>query len=294
MKQVIFLATVVALGSFLSGCSTQPSLGSEHAGTVATGSAGGATSNNANAQLEHCAQPLGTVSVVEAQDEPWYYELRRQNLQSTVPVIRMMIQQSNCFVVVERGQAMRNMQQERNLAQSGEMRSGSNFGKGQIAAADYTLNPSVTFSQKGTGGVGGGVGGPIGGVLGAVVGSMRFNDASTMLLLIDNRSGVQLAASQGSSRNMDFSGGFGAIFPGAVGGMGGYSNTPQGKVVVAAFMDAYNQMVQAVRNYQAQTVQGGLGTGGRLGVQGGSTEASQEVDSKTSTTTTTTKTRKRK
>jgi len=32
--------------------------------------------------------------------------------------------------------------------------------------------------------------------------------------------------------------------------------------------------VKAVRNYKAQTVQGGLGTGGTLGVQGGSTPAS--------------------
>ena len=39
-------------------------------------------------------------------------------------------------------------------------------------------------------------------------------------------------------------------------------------------------MVRALRNYKAQTVRGGLGTGGRLGVQGGSTDASREVDSK--------------
>ena len=53
-------------------------------------------------------------------------------------------------------------------------------------------------------------------------------------------------------------------------GLGGYQNTPQGKVISAAFMDAYNQMVRAVRNYRAQSVQGqGLGGGGRLGVDGG-------------------------
>jgi len=32
-----------------------------------------------------------------------------------------------------------------------------------------------------------------------------------------------------------------------------------------------------VRNYRAQTVRGGLGTGGRLGVQGGQTPASREL-----------------
>jgi hypothetical protein len=38
---------------------------------------------------------------------------------------------------------------------------------------------------------------------------------------------------------------------------------------MAAFMDSYNQMVKALRTYKAQTVQGqGLGTGGRLSVDG--------------------------
>lgn len=43
--------------------------------------------------------------------------------------------------------------------------------------------------------------------------------------------------------------------------------------MTASFADSYNQMVKALRNYKAQTVKGGLGTGGRLGVQGGQTEA---------------------
>lgn len=64
------------------------------------------------------------------------------------------------------------------------------------------------------------------------------------------------------------------------GGASGFSNTPEGKIIVAAFADSYNQMVKALRNYKAQTVRGGLGTGGRLGVQGGSTPASKEVTPK--------------
>ena len=64
------------------------------------------------------------------------------------------------------------------------------------------------------------------------------------------------------------------------GGLGGYSNTAEGKVIVAAFTDSYNNLVRAVRNYKAQEVQGGLGTGGGLGVQGGSTPASKKIKSK--------------
>jgi len=33
----------------------------------------------------------------------------------------------------------------------------------------------------------------------------------------------------------------------------------------------------SVRNYQAQEVKGGLGTGGRLGVSGGATPASRDL-----------------
>jgi len=86
-----------------------------------------------------------------------------------------------------------------------------------------------------------------------------------------------LAAAVGSAKNYDFNL-FGGMFGGSGGGgMGGYTNTPEGKILTAAFMDSYNQLVRAVRNYQAQTVRGGLGTGGRLGVQGGQTPASRRV-----------------
>ncbi len=50
------------------------------------------------------------------------------------------------------------------------------------------------------------------------------------------------------------------------------------EMIVTAFADSYNQMVKALRNYKAQTVKGGLGTGGRLGVDGGSTPASRELN----------------
>ncbi len=44
------------------------------------------------------------------------------------------------------------------------------------------------------------------------------------------------------------------------------------KILVAAFMDSYNQMVRAARNYQAQTVKGGLGTGGAMQADGAPTK----------------------
>jgi hypothetical protein len=216
------------------------------------------------------------VALQEETNAPWYYELRRNQLGSTLPVLRLMIQQSNCFVIVERGRAMNNMMRERDLEASGEMRQGSNFQKGQMVSADYTMSPAIQFSGR-TGGASAGLLTGKLALLGAVAGNVKRNEASTTLLLIDNRSGVQIAASEGTAGNFDF-GLFGAAFTGGLaGGGGGYANTPQGKVVVAAFADSFNQMVQSLRNYKAQTVKGGLGTGGRLGVDGGSTPASKAV-----------------
>ncbi len=256
----------------LGGClATAPTMGGDKG--VVSGSASGGAAANENTQLEKCDEALGTIAVVENQNAPWYYQLRSHRLGSTVPVLRLMIQQSNCFVIVERGAAMRNITQERELARSDESRAGSNFGKGQLVAADYTLSPEIQFSGK-TGG--GRLGSFLPGIVGAVAGSVSQNEASTTLLLIDNRSSVQISASEGTAKNFDF-GVFGAAWAGLGAAGGGYSSTPQGKVIVAAFADSYNQMVKSLRNYKAQTVKGGLGTGGRLGVQGGQTPASKQI-----------------
>src|SRR5262252_3784934 len=145
---MLFRSLCLLVGLLFAGCAgTTPELGG--GGTVATGGAGGATATNASSQLEKCSESLGTLAVVEDQAAPWYRTLTQYRLGSTVPVLRMMIQQSNCFVIVERGAAMNNLMQERALQQSGEMRSGSSFQKGQMVAADYTMSPSIAFSQKG-------------------------------------------------------------------------------------------------------------------------------------------------
>ncbi len=281
LKRFFSGKTLVAAGAaalLLGGCATEPTMGGSKGNTV-TGGAGGATTQGANSQLEHCDETLGTVAVYENTTLPWWYELQSRKLGSTIPVLRVMIQQSNCFVIVERGLAMKNVMQERDIERSGESRKGSNFGKGQMVSADYTMEPEITFSAKGTQGAGAALGGLIGGRTGALIGGgFKANEASTTLLLVDNRSSVQISASTGSAKNFDF-GGFGGLFTAGLGAAGGgYSNTPEGKVIVSAFADSYNQMIKALRSYKAQHVKGGLGTGGRLGVEGGSTPASKELE----------------
>jgi curli biogenesis system outer membrane secretion channel CsgG len=258
----------------LAGCVSSPvKMGSEEAKTTATGAAGGATATNANPQLERCDRPLGTLALLEDQGADWYAILTREyKLTSTVPLLRLLVQQSNCFVVVERGRGFAAMQTERALEQTGELRQKSNFGKGQMVSADYGLTPTVIFSARDTGGMGAALGGisRSAGIIGGLVGSMKNREAATMLTLTDNRSGVQVAASEGSASKMDFGVVGGLIGSSAGGGLGGYTNTPEGKVIAAAFTDAYNQMVRAVKNYRPQEATGphGLGTGGSLSVPG--------------------------
>jgi curli biogenesis system outer membrane secretion channel CsgG len=256
--------------------------------TQATGSAAGEATSGANSQLETCPETLGTVSIDEQTNAGWYSAYQSQyRMGSTIPALRLLIQQSNCFVIVDRGRGLEARTREAELMRGEEGRAGSNYGKGQIAAADYTIIPEVILSDRGgtraVGGLGG-LFGSIGGAIAGIAGSISTNEAGTILTLIDNRSTVQLAAAEGFSKNMDFAG-MGALFGGSAGGgAGAYTSTPQGKVIFAAFTDSYNKMVIALRNYRAQTVKGGLGTGGRLGVQGGSTDASREVNAKTKST----------
>ncbi len=266
LKRAALLGCTLMLG--VTGCA-QMKTGDSDAKTVATGSAGGVNSQNANSELEHCDKPLGTLAVVEDQNAAWYGQLTGQyKLGSTVPVLKLLVQQSNCFIVVDRGAAMQVIQGERNLRDSGELRSTSNMGKGQMVAADYAMSPSITFSNNDAGGANAGLASFGGGWLGLLAGGLKFKEASTLLTIVENRSGVQVAAAEGSAKNTDFSL-FGGAFGGALGGAGGgYKNTAEGKVIVGAFTDSYNNIVRAVKNYKAQTYDGELGGGGKLGVQG--------------------------
>ena len=218
--------------------------GSEIQGAAGTGGAQGEAGD-----LQKCDKPMGAIAVVEPQDYV-HQALSRYGLQSPTPLIRMMIQQSNCFLVVERGAGMQNLMQERQLQQSGELRQESNMGGGQMVTADFVLTPNVVFSEGNAGGVGAGLGGLLRGkaaVVGAVAGGLKFKEAQTSMLLTDARSGLQVAAAEGSTKKADFRAGGILWGGGAVGALGGYSNTNEGKIIASAFLDNYNNIVNVVR-----------------------------------------------
>lgn len=246
-KHMPVLACAMLLGLALPGQAQELGKG----GSKATGSAGPDGAQNASAELERCDAPKGTLAVVEPQNQA-VMGLQRYGLGSPTSVIRMLVQQSNCFQVVERGAAMQNLMQERALAQSGQLQADQNMGKGQMVTADFIVTPNVVFSENNAGGVGGGLlgvfGGGAGRVLGGIVGGLKFKQAQTSMLLVDSRSGIQIAAAEGSAEKTDFSVGAALFGGGAAGGMGGYTNTNEGKVIVASFIDNWNNIVRAIRN----------------------------------------------
>jgi hypothetical protein len=258
---------LIAASAAAQGGLTAPKQG--QGGSVVKGGAGtnGGVGDNG---LEHCDKPMGAMAVVEPQAESLNY-LRRYQLSSPTSLIRLMIQQSNCFIVVERGVGMQNMAQERALANSGEAREGSNMGKGQMVAADFIMTPNVVFSENNAGGVGGAVGGLLGGKAAVVAGGLKFKEAQTSMLVADARSGVQVAAAEGSTKKADLKLGAGLFGGGGGAAGGGYGNTNEGKIIAAAYMDNYNNIVKAVRN--DPSLQRNVGTLAQEAAAGGSTKA---------------------
>lgn len=279
IRELSLLVSVLAL----SACA-QPGLQTGGSSSLVSGSAGGATSVNANKSLEHCASPLGTLAVSDGRFSG------SGSVTTVDPLIRLAVQQSNCFVITSIGnQATRALINDivGEQRESGEYRAGSKQEKGQRVAADYLLDPQIIVLNEATGGGNAGLGGAllgvglgaaglgsVGALAGAVSGSIETRTTDVALTLTDIRSTVQVAISQGSAtaNNMSGSGagafgGWGGLMGGAVGGgLGAYTRTPEGIATAAAFFDAYNNMVQSLRNYKAQDVKGGLGRGGQLKV----------------------------
>jgi hypothetical protein len=201
-------------------------------------------------KIEKCAAPYGTLAVNEPTDEVLAW-LRNYQLGSPSALIRIYAQESNCFIVVERGRGMQNVQQERALSSSGELQQGSNIGKGQMVGADYVLTPYVQFSDNNAGGMGG-VGGLLGKKVGIIGGGgLKFKEAQTSITVSSVRTSVQVAAAEGKAKQRDFSLGGLGIAGGLLAGAGAYSSTAEGKVIAASLLDNYNAIVGKVQGNAA-------------------------------------------
>ncbi len=199
-------------------------------------------------EIPRCTKRLGTVAIVEP-DNQWWREL---SLGSPEAIIKLFVQQSGCFGLVNRGRSMASRNMERAMADSGELQAGSNLGKGQVKAADYFLQPDIvtTNNNSGGSGFGGLLGGMLGGrTLGAIAGgiSIKKKEANVTLSIVNARTTEEEAMTEGYFRKSDlsFGGGGGIGWMGGLAGAGGggYQNTEIGQVIVLAYLDAYTKLV---------------------------------------------------
>jgi curli biogenesis system outer membrane secretion channel CsgG len=204
-------------------------------------------------QIPTCDKRYGTLAVREPENKWW----REFELESPEALIKVFVAESKCFTLVDRGKGLEAAQAERALASSGELRGGSNVGKGQMRAADYVLVPDVVNRNERAGGrsIGGLLGGVVGGAVGAVMGgiNLKSKTAEVVLTLTDVRSTEQVSLQQGRARKTDLGwgaggGGFFGAF--AAAGASSYANTEIGQVVAAAYLDAFVKLVEDVKQLE--------------------------------------------
>jgi curli biogenesis system outer membrane secretion channel CsgG len=226
--------------------------------------------NAATPELPRCDKPLGTAAVQEPENR-WWTELGLSNPES---LLKLFAARSGCLRIVDRngGLAMRNA--EKGLAESGDLRRGSNIGKGQVASADFFIVPDIANSNSNSGGnslgaVAGAFGSRLGG-FGALAGglSTKKAEAQALITLVDARTTEQLYVAEGVAKKTDISfgvggGGGGWSGFGAAAG-GGYQNTEIGKVITAAYFNAFVDLI----GYMQRGAPTGAEASANAGIQG--------------------------
>jgi len=206
---------------------------------------------NAVSDIPHCARKLGTVSITNGDDPRGW---NQYNLAPPEKLLKVLVQRSGCFNLVDRGAGLNAATAERDIGAGLGHQRGSNVGQGQIKAADYVIVAEVQASNSNTGGsalagmAGGLIGGrmgPIGGIVGGI--KTRKLEANTVLSLTNVRTTETVAVQDGYAvkNDVSFGAGAGAGGWGGFGGVvgGGYEDTDIGRIVTLSFIQAYTKMV---------------------------------------------------
>ena len=197
--------------------------------------------------VPRCARKLGTLSVVDGDDPTW----TQYQLAGPQKLLKVLVQRSGCFNLVDRGSGLTAAQRERDIGGDLGLQRGSNVGQGQIKAADYVMVAELQASNRNASGsaVGAGIGGLIGGRFGALAGGIgsKKMEANTVLSITNVRTTETIATTDGyaAKNSLTFGAGGGAgFFGGGLGAVGGgYDNTDIGRIVTLAFIQAYSKLV---------------------------------------------------
>ena len=204
--------------------------------------------------LPHCDRPIG-VAAVQEPDHDWWSPLGLSNPEA---VLKMFALQSGCLRMVDRNKGLAMRGQEEGLSRGGELQRGSNLGRGQVLAADYFIIPDIARQNSDSSGsnIAGAFGHFLPGGFGAIAGSIsiKSQEASTLITLVDARTTEQVYIAQGNAKKTDVGFGGGGGYGGWAGfgavAAGGYTNTDIGKVIMAAYFNAFVDLVHYMQTQQ--------------------------------------------
>lgn len=240
VRSTLTAAIIIALAS-ITGCATLSD-------KIQSGSSSASEQRAKNeATMPHCPRPIGSAAIVEP-DHNWWQQIQ---LQSPEALIKLFVLKSGCFTIVDRGRGFALAERERALASNGDLRRGSNIGKGQVKAADFLITPDIVSDNNNAGGnaVGALLGTLVPGIGGIIASNLSLSEksADVTLSVTDTRSSEEVAMTEGKASKTDigFGVGGGILAGSALGGAGvsSYANTAIGQVVAMAYLDAFRKMV---------------------------------------------------
>ena len=205
--------------------------------------------------VPRCTRKLGTVSVADGDDPSGWTQF---SLAPPSKLLKVMIQRSGCFNLVDRGTGLNAAERERAIGGGLGLQRGSNVGVGQIKAADYVLVAEIQGANSNVsgGGVGAVAGAFLPGPFGALAGGLRSKkaEANTIVSLTNVRTTETIATEDGyaAKNSMSFVAGGGVgWFGGGAGAVGGgYDNTDIGRMVTLSFIQAYSKLVTSLNLVQ--------------------------------------------
>lgn len=211
--------------------------------------------------VPHCTRNLGTISIVDGDDPRGWTQY---SLAPPQKLLKVIVQRSGCFNIVDRGTGLQAAQREREIGGGLGLQRRSNVGQGQIKAADYVLQAEVAGANANSqgSGAGGAIGGMIGHGFGGILGGIHSKklEANTVLSVTNVRTTETIATVEGyaAKNDISFGGGGGGFWGSGAMGLvgGGYDNTDIGKIVTMSFIDAYAKLVDQLGGIQ----QGAAGT----------------------------------
>jgi hypothetical protein len=236
VRKQTLIAALAGVGLVVSGVADAQKLARE--------SSGQKLQTKLSAEVPHCTRKLGTLSIADGDDPHWWTQY---SLAPPSKLLKVLVQRSGCFNLVDRGTGLNAAQIERNIGGNLGLQRGANVGQGQIKAADYVMVAEIEGANSNVSGngVAGIAGGLLGGAVGGLIGGLKSKkmEANTVLSLTNVRTTETVATEEGyaAKNNLAFGGGGFLAVAGAAGG--GYDNTEIGRIVTLSFIQAYSKLV---------------------------------------------------